>query len=169
MAEIYSMALRAVALERLEYEPDTGRLLWKQRANNNGAAAGSEAGNVNKILGYRFVGLCGKNLLAHRLIWLMVHGNAPPVVDHINRDKSDNRLANLRAADKRLNSFNAKLLVTNKSGYRGVSQCKATGLWTARINDGSSYRFLGNFPTPEAASDAYKAVALKVAGEFFAG
>lgn len=166
MADINSMPARERILELLSYDPDTGRLTWRRRANNNGAPEGSEAGNISKSLGYRFVGVCGKNILAHRLIWFMVHGTVPAVVDHINRDKSDNRLCNLRAADKRLNAFNVKMLSTNTSGYRGVSIERSTGKWVARINDGTAYRMIGRYTSKEDAYEAYRAEALKVAGEF---
>lgn len=157
---------RERALELFDYEPETGRLVWKRRMNNNGASEGSEAGSIVKALGYRLVGADGKNLLAHRVIFLMVHGYLPPVVDHINQDKTDNRIANLRAANKRLNAFNAKMLSTNTSGFRGVSLERQTGKWVARINDGQSYRIIGRYSTKEEAAAAYQATAVDVAGDF---
>ena len=69
----------------------------------------------------------------HRLAWFYVHGEWPIVVDHINRDTSDNRIANLRAANQSINSHNRREQANNTSGQKGVVFDKRSGKWNARI------------------------------------
>jgi hypothetical protein len=92
--------------EVLAYDPDTGALTWlvgrgKVRA---GAPAGCPKGN-----GYTQVHLGQRRLLAHRLAWYLHHGTDPgqAQVDHINRDRSDNRASNLRLVDAQGNRANS--------------------------------------------------------------
>lgn len=157
---------RERALELFDYDAETGRLVWKARANNNGVPAGKEAGSFDNGSGYRIVGADGKKLFVHRVAFLIAHGYLPPVIDHINQDKTDNRICNLRPADKRLNAFNAKMLTSNTSGYRGVSLESKTGKWVARINDGKRYRMIGRYVTKEDAAEAYRIEAIAIAGDF---
>lgn len=135
----------------LHYNPDTGALTWK--INVRRARTGAEAGVLSQ--GYRRVGFEGRIYLAHRLIWLMVYGVSPRVIDHINRDPSDNRLTNLRAVTQRENLMNVGLRKDNKSGVRGVFLWN--GKWRARQRVGTSRVSLGDFPTVEAAAAAIEA------------
>lgn len=75
--------------------------------------------------------------------------------DHINRDKLDNRRANLRQVTRSVNMRNC-LQSNNTSGYRGVSWHKQRSKWTARAKINGSYKSLGLFDTPEEASCAYQ-------------
>ena len=93
--------------EVLAYCPDTGALTWRvNRAANAlaGSAAGSPTGN-----GYIRVQLGRHHYRAHRLAWYLHHGTdpGPLLVDHINRDRSDNRACNLRLVDARGNRLNS--------------------------------------------------------------
>lgn len=74
----------------------------------------------------------GKSMPAHRIIWEMVYGECPDVIDHINGDKHDNRLVNLRNVDRAENMRNRKLNKRNKSGINGVSTRK-DGKWLVVI------------------------------------
>jgi hypothetical protein len=82
------------ATELLRYEPTTGLLYWKASPNNR-KVSGSIAGTLTNN-GYLRVGIDGRQHSAHRLIWLLVHGEWPPAcINHINGVKDDNRIANL--------------------------------------------------------------------------
>lgn len=102
-----------------------------------------------------------KKIWMHRLIT-----NCPEdkIVDHISRDKLDNRRSNLRICTQAQNQMNAKIRDTNTSGYRGVNKSK--GKWMARICVSGKRLFLGEFDTPEEASKVYNNAALEHYGEF---
>lgn len=102
----------------------------------------------------------GKMVLVHRFITGAPDG---VLVDHINRDKKDNRKENLRFADKSLNAFNTGLRSNNTSGCTGVSFRKDTGKWTAEIKVYYKNHSLGCFKTKEEAIKARK----KAEVEFF--
>jgi hypothetical protein len=85
-------------------------------------------------------------------------GTFPPdETDHINRDKTDNRFANLRAVTKSENQHNTNLKITNTSGYKGVHYCKTNKKWRAQIMLNNVHKNIGRFSTPEEASAAYLA------------
>lgn len=107
-------------------------------------------------------------MLAHRVAWAVHYGEWPEKdIDHINQDKGDNRICNLRLATDQENLRNIPKFSTNTSGYKGVSLIKKTGKWNARISTGSEYKSLGNFDTPEDANEAYIDAAKRYHGEFF--
>jgi hypothetical protein len=90
--------------ELLDYDPESGRLTWKQRTGKNSDSfnhcfAGKAAGTL-RVDGYIAVKVGDVAHAAHRLIWAMVHGDWPECVRHRNRIDADNRLANLYAATR---------------------------------------------------------------------
>lgn len=145
--------LLEIALDALEYNAETDELFWKLARGNK--KAGSKAGVINGK-GYLCVQLGGKNYLAHRLIWIMVYGIEPAdQIDHINGNKIDNRLCNLRDVTNRQNQYNQrKPRSDNQSGYLGVSQCG--NRWMASIKVDGKTKHIGFYDTPEQASEAYK-------------
>jgi hypothetical protein len=76
------------------------------------------------------------------------------LIDHIDRDPSNNHIANLRAADKRLNAINTGLPSNNTSGIKGVSWHKAGCKWTAQIKDKGRKIHLGSYTLLEEAIEA---------------
>lgn len=97
------MNRRDELLELITYDAETGVLRWKH--TTQWTKAGAEVGTVNNR-GYRQIRVRGKRELAHRAIWLMVHGRYPSAIDHINRNPGDNRLANLREVTNSENQYN---------------------------------------------------------------
>lgn len=101
-----------------------------------------------------------KKIYMHKLIF----GFSEDVVDHINRDKLDNRKINLRSCDQQKNSWNRGLSKRNKSGFKGVRM--EYGKWRARIRLNNKQAHLGVFKTKEEAAKAYDFAAKKHYGEF---
>jgi hypothetical protein len=116
-------------LNRL-FEYQNGILCWRIRLGR--ASPGSKVGSANGE-GYLTVGINYKRYLVHRIIWVM-HGNEPvPIIDHINNNKLDNRIENLRAADDIINTRNAKLRCDSTSGIKGVSWNKRERKWVGQV------------------------------------
>jgi hypothetical protein len=150
--------------ERFAYDPQTG--IITNRVCSHKALAGADA-TCAHTAGYRSVCYsCGK-LLAHRVAWAMTYGEWPAeVIDHINGNRSDNRLCNLRQATRSQNLINSKLRSDNSSGFKGVSWCSGKKKWDARIYSATKLRLLGRFKTKEEAIAAYATAAAELHGEF---
>jgi len=143
-------------IHRFKYLPDTGQLVWSDSPQNR--VVGKLAGSLQKN-GYVRVNIKvnGKQtlVLAHHIVWLLHNETLPDIIDHINRDGTDNRIENLRAATHLMNSQNHGVFNTNTSGFTGVSLFKQSGKWKAEINSNNTHKYLGLFDTPEDASEAY--------------
>lgn len=103
--------------------------------------------------GYLAGSIAGFPRLAHRVAWLVTHGYWPHEIDHINGDRADNRLVNLREVTRKVNSENHAIPRNNTSGAPGVFYHKASGRWYARI----AKKYLGMFTTFEEALAVRKA------------
>ena len=147
------MTDRELMQQALDYNPDTGFLIWKVAKGNR--KAGAKAGVINGK-GYLTIQFNKTNYLAHRLVWVMHYGSEPiGQIDHINGEKTDNRICNLREVTNRQNQYNQrKPRSDNKSGYLGVS--KYGNRWMACIKVDGKTKHIGFFDTPELASEAYK-------------
>lgn len=142
------------ACELLSYDPGTGIVLWRVN-RKGGARAGSEAGTT-MFVGYRKIGIDGREYLTHRIAWLLATGCWPAFeIDHINGNRTDNRLANLRQATRAENSQNNAIRSTNTSGFAGVTWNKVWKKWQAQITTNRRLRIVGYFDDPESASEAY--------------
>lgn len=140
--------------QALSYDPETGIFCWlvdRGRFAKTGAVAGCTNGR-----GYRVIKVYGKHFYAHRMAWMMTVGElADDVeVDHIDGNKANNKLANLRAVTKSVNQQNLrKPRNNNTSGFLRVSQ---SGMdWRAEIQVEGKRLRLGTFATPEIAYQAY--------------
>lgn len=139
--------------ELLAYEEATGDFYWK--VSRGRVQQGRKAGSIGTN-GYRNIKLLGQDYRAHRLAWFFVHGVWPSKeIDHINRKKDDNRIANLREATRQQNSFNRSHNSNNTSGLRGVSWNTGSRKWLAQIRYGGISHHLGVFDSKEEAHMAY--------------
>ena len=160
-AELTQARLR----ELLDYDPLTGVFVHKTTRGRL-CKAGQVAGYLHQW-GYIHINISGKIYKAHRLAWLYVHGSFPPNhIDHINGNRSDNRLVNLRPATKSENGCNRGAAADNTSGWCGVSFDKSRGKYIAQISVEKIYRHLGRYDSPEIAAAVYNHVVVQVHGEF---
>ena len=139
--------------ELLDYDPETGRFTW--RIAPRGHKAGSQAGCIDSY-GYVVIRIAGAGHKAHRLAWLIAYGEWPDdQIDHINGDRSDNRIANLRDVSTQINQQNQRRARTNNrsSGLLGVTRKR--GRWQAQIETNGKNVFLGCYSTKEDAHSAY--------------
>lgn len=126
------------------------------------------AGTVGRH-GYVAIRLNDRLYLAHRLAWLHEFGEWPPGnLDHINRIKTDNRIANLRVATPRQNAWNRKMPRHNTSGFKGVVKHVYGPGWIASIRLNGKRKHLGVFASAEEAAAAYDRVAEVTRREFAA-
>lgn len=135
-----------------DYRPD-GSLIWKIKPNKS-IEPGAKVGAPD-VHGYIQVMYLRKNYKLHRLIYLWHHGELPKMIDHINRNRSDNRIENLRAADDSLNNNNS-VHSWGKSRFRGVSPMP-NGKFRVQFQG----KYLGLFETEKEASDFYEATRRK--------
>lgn len=133
--------------ELLRYDPDTG--LFFNLRGRRGYRVGDQVGwQVSE--GYIAIRILGKQYKAHRLAWLYVHAKWPSNdIDHINRVRNDNRIANLRDATRSQNLQNASPRSDNKSGVTGVWWDKRLSKWSAGIRLDGRTKHLGRFNTKE--------------------
>jgi hypothetical protein len=129
--------------EVLNYDPNTGIFTWKQKTSNR-IKVGAIAGNLHNC-GYIELKVKGNRILAHRLAWLYEHGKLPSLIDHINGDKKDNRICNLRQASFAENAYNSKIRVDNKSGIRCVCWDNKRQSWGVRIKLEGKLKYFGNY------------------------
>lgn len=142
-----------VVSDLIDYESSTGDLIWKKDVART-AKKGSLAG-IQRSDGYKRLKICGKSVYAHRLAWMIFYGYAcDKEIDHINGDRGDNRIENLRECSKLQNSQNLRIGVRNNSGYIGVSFYRPNGKWQARITVNSKRISLGYFNSPYEANVA---------------
>ena len=140
----------------LSYDAETGVFVWLASTNGR-IKVGDIAGSFNNK-GYIAIGCDGKEHKAHRLAWLWIHGAWPSKqIDHIDGDKSNNRLANLREATNTENQQNRRRARRdNKSGgLIGAQFHRHTGKYTSKIGVGGKSIYLGLFDTAKLAHEAY--------------
>ena len=140
--------------ELLDYNQETGVFTWKT-TRGGFAKAGTVAGTKDSH-GHIQIKVDRKLYLAHRLVFIHVTGTAPSEVDHINRDRSDNRWANLRPVSRSQNGHNRSVGVNNTSGAVGVSFVKHLSKWQAYINVEGKRKNLGYFSDLDSAILARK-------------
>lgn len=146
------------------FEYKDGELYWKFSLSSK-SPKGSIAGSIKQDK-YRRIGLNKKPYLAHRLIFMMFHGYFPQVVDHIDGNKLNNRIENLRAANLSENQHNRKMSKTNTSGYKNVTWNKRKSKWLVNVRVHSMDFHIGYFDDVELADLAAQEARDKYHKEF---
>jgi hypothetical protein len=146
-----------------DYNPNTGDISWRFAHTNrvkSGHVVRCKIGN-----GYYAVQVDGHRMRAHNVAWAIHHGKFPDgVIDHINRDKTDNRISNLRDVTRCQNAYNVGRQKNNTTGYKGVSR-NGSG-FKAEIKAEKKSHYLGTFPSLEQAAQAYANAAKRLHGEY---
>jgi len=150
--------------ELLLYDHETGIFRWK--VMRGGSLPGSIAGSLTWN-GYHHIMIDGKNYRAHRLAWLYIYGEWPTIdIDHVDGDRTNNKIENLRLALRSQNNINSGPPKNNTSGIRGVYWNKKAGKFTASIGVNGKSIYLGLFSSIEEALDARISAEIKYYGEF---
>lgn len=138
--------------ELLHYDPESGIFTWK--VSRGTVKYNSTAGSVNSR-GYILIKIDGVKYLAHRLAWLYVYGYCPEnIIDHIDRDKLNNKIINLREVSRSCNVRNSNNRKDNTSGVKGVYWSNIERRWKSSISINNETKHLGTFNT---LNDAVKA------------
>jgi hypothetical protein len=153
--------------QMLSYSEHTGQFTWETPSKYRPEYQGKIAGSLHSV-GYIHISILGKSYKAHRLAWLYVHGVWPLTnLDHINGDRADNRISNLREATHAQNAQNRKHARRGHTlGVLGVVWRERNKKYEARIHIEGKYKYLGLFATAEEAHAAYL-TAKRAAHPFF--
>lgn len=143
------------------YDAETGDLMWKEKRSNR-VKVGAEVG-CQRPDGYRVVWFDGSLYRVHRMIWFLVTGEWPEVVDHINGDRADNRIVNLRASSKLLNAWNSRHHRDGTCKFKGVT--KSEGRFEAQICADGRKIYLGRYATEAEAHAVYCEASARYHGE----
>ena len=140
----------------VSYDPATGNFVWLKDLANN-VKAGTPAFSKRSARGYPVASIQGKNYLAHRVAWALHFGEWPEGdIDHINGNRQDNRVDNLRVVSNAENCKNKRPRKTKKSGLPFGVYAGRGGRFKAQICCSGKNVHLGTFNTPEDAAAAYE-------------
>ena len=160
------MLTQAELKTHVHYDELTGLFTWINPTGKR-AKPGEKLGNKMKI-GYMECQILGKRYYLHRLAWLYIHGEMTDKhIDHINGDKIDNRIRNLRECNRSQNLQNTNKRSDNTSGYKGVSWSKQMKKWGVRACINGKYKHLGLFQDIEEARQCYERHATQNHGQFY--
>lgn len=154
--------------ERFGYDESVGRLFYiaapcPNQPQRIGTYAGSKHGAGGWCLSYK-----GKNYLHCRVVWVWFHGIDPGKfeIDHIDGDRANDRIENLRLATRNQQQWNIGITKKNTSGVKGVSFYKRLNMWRADIRVYGRQKTLGYFKEKTEAIAAYHSAALAMHGQF---
>lgn len=140
----------------LQYNADTGEFIWIRRPHIRSVQKAGEIAGGMCNYGYVRIKIGGKSYKAHRLAWLYIHGEWPQeFIDHINGNRADNRISNLRCANNAQNQQNRKAGTNSAHGLLGVTWNCQANKWAARIMVNGKRKHIGYYGSPEEASSAY--------------
>lgn len=152
-------------LKYVSYNPDTGQFI-RLKPTSRKTKVGEIVGTYHKATGYVYLSINKKKYRAHRLAWFYSYGYWPENdIDHINGNRADNRLENLREATRSENMY-------NQTRVRKNSKIKVTGVsynrdrYRARINAEGKQYHIGTYDTIEEAETAYLEAKKKLHGDF---
>lgn len=136
--------------DAFSYDASTGILRWR-----TGRLSGRIAGTIRED-GYVIIKFMRRKFYGHRIAWLVYYGDWPSLdIDHINGNRSDNRISNIREVSVAQNHWNSKKYKNNTTGFRGV-YLHNSGKWCAEIWWHGHKKYLGLFATKEEASTAHE-------------
>lgn len=153
---------RSTLLAMFLYDPETGILRWRVTSSNGKQKAGTIAGSRRNS--YWYVGCCGFQYAASRVIWKMEFDEEPPQVDHRDLDGLNNRLNNLRSATYAQNKANHPAASNSKTGVRGVKI--VNWKYQAGITVDGCAIYLGRYDTLADATIARRDAEQRLLGEF---
>lgn len=169
-----SLPDKSYLYECFSYCETSGALTWKRRPRSHFSSERScnawnarfpgQRADQSDGRGYFQVKVSGVKHLSHRVVFAMAHGWAPDFIDHIDGERQNNTLENLRPATKQQNARNANKKSTNTSGYKGVS--KKGGKWRASICIAGKMHEIGQFDDEIEAANAYDNRAAELFGGF---
>lgn len=136
--------------ERYYYKD--GELFYKNNINSRGKK-NTKVGSID-FNGYIVTKINYKKYTVHRLIFAMHNRYFPPLIDHIDRNKINNKIENLREATNSENLINTGIRKNNTSGYKGVSYHKYSKKWISSVCRNCKIHHMGYFNTPEEAHQA---------------
>jgi len=146
---------------------ENGFLFNKVKRSSN-AMPNTLAGTLPNNSDYRRVSISNKIYLEHRVIWIYFNGLIPKgmFIDHINQNKKDNTIENLRLCTRSENQYNRGAYKNNSSGYKGVSFNKSLNKYSAQMRINNVKKHLGYFDSAELAKRAYDNMANDIQGQF---
>ena len=149
---------------RLSYDPESGIFTWI--GHRCGVMLGAAAGGLHSN-GYIRIRVDGTSYFAHRLAFMFVFNRAPEgEIDHINRNRTDNRICNLRESSISENRSNAIRKSTQNTGRLKGCYLNGSGSWVATIQKNKKQYNLGSFKTEKEAHEAYCKAAKELHGQF---
>lgn len=139
-----------------------GKLIWRVgKSHPTGKVAGCFSPD-----GSCMITIKESSYYSHRLIYLYHHGELPPEIDHIDGNRGNNKIENLRKCSRSENMFNTKKYRTNTSGVKGVYWHKHNKKWYARIRVKDKNVYEGRFTDLKEAEKEIKAARQRICGEF---
>jgi len=149
---------------KLHYNPDTGIFTWINpiKKTNIGKVAGCTMAN-----GYSYIKINKKLYLSHRLAWIYINGEVTKELDHINNNRSDNKISNLRIASKFQNQCNKKVNKNNIYGIKGITLHSKCNKFQARIGLNNKTIYVGLYDDFFEACCSIISVRNKLHGKFF--
>ena len=157
------MLTKELLHEYFDYQD--GKLLWSKMSGTRSDLVGKEAGSINEQ-NYRRIKIGNKLYMAHRVVFMYHHGYMPPEVDHIDCDRQNNRIENLRAVSKKENCWNRKMPTSNTSGIKGVCWHKSSNRWYVQLQVNKKMKYLGIYEDIELAELVAIEARSKYHGEF---
>jgi hypothetical protein len=158
--------LHSELLRCLDYDSLTGQFTIKVRRAN--IMPGRIAGYLHKPSGYQLITVNYRKYKAHRLAWFYITGKWPGMLDHINRQRNDNRIENLREVNSSENLMNTNTRADNTSGRKGVYFDIQTRKWRAYISLNGKRMYFGRYSSKEIAIKARIEAETKYFGEMIA-
>lgn len=160
------MLTQQILLENFRYDEKTGDLYWRiKRAYTTDLSKPISAKDKHGYI-VVYTKLSGKTKIyrIHRLIWTMVYGMNPTNIDHIDGNRTNNQISNLREVTHQQNMMNRKKRVDSRNSYKGIYRSKYS--WIAEITFMNKRHYLGSFKTEKEAALAYTEAAKKLHGNF---